>query len=277
MKNSIRHSVKLLVLAAALMGGFTVSALAAPAASADTPVLAVLSLIGDRLDIVIRQYQTGTHLDPNRHETLPISEPVFDDAAITAAGNAIRRVIPKAEIAALRTRSQVLFDKQATLFEVDGDKMAIPDAVKDSLREQGATKLVLVGKRRDDASFKFADGTYDGAGKLQGLGFYLDGTWETRHVDAKTGARSQAGKGFIVAFAFLEVTLVDLPSCHVVGKKKAAGYFMAGSGRAEQDIGEPWRALTSAEKVRFINQIIQREVGAAVQELVASTVAGAPK
>ena len=73
----------------------------------------------------------------------------------------------------------------------------------------------------------------------------------------------------------MEVTLVDIPSYRVLGKKKVAAYYMAGSGRAEQDIGEPWSALTSADKVRLVNKLVEREVAAAVQGLVAGT--GTPK
>ncbi len=146
----MRHWMKCLVLAGGLTAGVAQNASAAPDAPADTPVYALLSLIGDRLDIVIRQLQTGTRVDNNNHQPLAIAEPVFDDAAISAAESAIREAIPKVEIAALRTRSQVLFDKQATLFEINGDVMAIPNAIKDALRQQGATKLVLIGKRRDD-------------------------------------------------------------------------------------------------------------------------------
>jgi hypothetical protein len=269
----MRRWIKFVVLVSGLFGGVAENALAQSPVPAETPVYAILSLIGDRLDIVIRQLQTGTRLDSNNHQLLPIIDPIFDEAAVTAATNAIREAIPKVEIAALRTRSQVLFDKQAALFEVKGETMAMPNAIKDALREQGATKLVLVGKRRDDASFMFANGTYDGAGKLEGLGFYLDGTWSTQTVDPKTGATSEGGVGFIAPFAYMEVTLVDIPSCRVLGKKKVAAYYMAGSGRAEQDIGEPWRALTSADKVRLINQLVTRDVAASVKGLVAGTVA----
>ncbi len=184
----MRHWMKWLVLISGLAGGIVENASAQAVAPSPTPVYAVLSLIGDRLDIVVRQLQTGTRVDANRHQPLSIAEPVFDDAAVAAAESAIREANPKAEVSALRTRSQVLFDKQAVLFSINGDTMAMPEAIKDALRGQGATKLVLIGKRRDDASFKFADGYFDGVGKLEGLGFYLDGTFRTISVDQKTGA-----------------------------------------------------------------------------------------
>ena len=142
----------------------------------------------------------------------------------------------------------------------------MPDAIRDALRQQGATKFVLVRKHRDYANFQFINGYSDGAGKLEGLGFYLDGTWETRSVDQTTGA-VRAGRGFIAPFAYLEVVLIDFPSGRVMGKKSSTGSFQVGAGRALQDIAEPWSALTSVEKVGLINQLIEREVSSAVQEI----------
>ena len=127
------------------------------------PVYAILSIIGDRLDIVVRQLQTGTRVDSNHRQPVAIAEPVFDVMAVSTVGKAIRQIYPKAELAILDTRSQVLFDKQHTLFEVNNDIMTMPDAIRDALRQQGATKFVLVRKHRDDANFQFASGHSDGA------------------------------------------------------------------------------------------------------------------
>ncbi len=265
----MHHLIKffLLVVALASLSPKTTFAAPTPAApAAAVPVYALLSVIGDRLDVVVRQLQTGTRVDNNRRQPIAISEPVFDSAAVSAAGRAIRQIYPRAELAILDTRSQVLFDKQHTLFQVNNDVMAMPDAIRDALRQQGATKFILIRKHRDDANFQFATGHSDGAGKIEGLGFYLDGTWETRNIDAITG-EVRAGRGFIAPFAYLEVMLVDFPSGKLIGKKTVAGSFQVGAGRAAQDIGEPWNALTSAEKVQLINRLIEREVSAAVQEI----------
>ncbi len=265
----MHHLIKffLLVVAFASVSPTTTFAAPTPAAPvAAVPVYALLSVIGDRLDVVVRQLQTGTRVDNNRRQPIAISEPVFDSAAVSAAGRAIRQIYPKAELAILDTRSQVLFDKQQTLFQVNYNVMTMPDAIRDALRQQGATKFILIRKHRDDANFQFATGYSDGAGKIEGLGFYLDGTWETRNVDATTG-EIRAGRGFIAPFAYLEVTLIDFPSGNVLGKKTVTGSFQVGAGRAAQDIGEPWNALTSAEKVQLINRLIEREVSSAVQEI----------
>ena len=268
MRHLIKHVLFVAGLASLPAGtAFGAPTPATPAAAVAVPVYALLSVIGDRLDVVVRQPQTGTRVDNNRRQPVAITEPIFDSAAVSAAGRAIRQIFPKAELAVLDTRSQVLFDKQQTLFQINNDVMTMPDAIRDALRQQGATKLILIRKYRDDAHFQFATGHSDGAGKIEGLGFYVDGTWETRNIDAKTG-EVRSGRGFIAPFAYLEVTLVDFPSGNVVGKKTVTGSFQVGAGRAAQDIGEPWSALSSAEKVQLINRLIEREVSSAVQAIL---------
>ena len=50
------------------------------------------------------------------------------------------------------------------------DSRAMREALSKVLRENQVTDLVLVTKRRNDATFALADGT-TGVGKLAGLGF----------------------------------------------------------------------------------------------------------
>ena len=86
------------------------------AATPEVPTYAFLSLIGDKLDIVIAQMQTGSRIDQNlRMPPVIIQDPVFDNVAATAAGDAIRKIIPRAELAILNSRSPVLFEKQRDL------------------------------------------------------------------------------------------------------------------------------------------------------------------
>jgi hypothetical protein len=232
------------------------------------PVYAILSLVGDRLDIIVRRTQTGTHINNNLRDIVPISEPVFDNSAVMAAAKAIQRAQPKAEFAAINTRSAALFDRQRSMFIEENGVMSMPAAIRDAVRAQGANKLVLILKHREDALFKFASGTRDGAGKLEGLGFYVDGTWATRTYDEDSGTY-RIGQGFIAPYAYISVTTVDFPSGVVRGRKNMTGSFMAGAGGAERDIGEPWNALSSADKVRLVNRLVEREVDAAVAELFA--------
>lgn len=180
------------------------SAAAQPAAApAAPPVYALLSLIGDKLDIVIAQPQTGTLVDRNRHEPLPIADAVFDNTAISSAGEAIRRSIPKAELAALNSRSPVLFDRQRGCSWKRTRSCRCRTRSWDAIRAQQATHFVLISKHRDEARLQFY-GNSDGGGRLEGLGFYLDGG--TVVTDSSSG---ESGRGYIAPFAYFSVTLAD--------------------------------------------------------------------
>jgi hypothetical protein len=225
----------------------------APAVSA--PVYAVLSLIGDKLNIVIAQLQTGTRLDINQRDSIDIDNAVFDNAAVSAVAAAVRKIDPKAELAAINTRSAVLFEKQRTLFAQSGDTISMPGAIRDALKAQSATHLFLITKRRDDANAQFTDGSSDGKGRLEGLGFYLDGSMQTKV--SQTGA---SGRGFVAPYVYIDVALIEVASSRVIKKEKITVSNPVSGGAAEKDIGNPWAALSSSEKVRLVDFLVRREI-----------------
>lgn len=233
------------------------------AATPEDPTYAFLSLIGDKLDIVIAQPQTGSRIDQNRREPpLTILDPVFDNAAATAAGEAVRKIIPRAELAILNSRSPVLFEKQRDLFEEKDGVIAIPEAIRTALQNEKATHLILITKHRGDAQFQFSN-LSDGTGMVEGLGFYLDGNSGTRRGD--TG---EAGRGYIAPFVYAKVTLVDVQTSKVIKKQTIKASMAISSARAQENIASPWAALSSAEKVSAINRLIQREIARVVPQLL---------
>ena len=147
MKKLLLSAVTLFLVFFALRHSF---ATAQPTATPSPPVYAVLSLIGDKLNIIVARQQTGTRVDANLRESVAISNAVFDDAAVSAIAEAVRKIDPKAELAAINTRSAVLFEKQRELFAQSGEKILIPDAILTALKNQNASHLFLLTKRRDD-------------------------------------------------------------------------------------------------------------------------------
>ena len=233
------------------------------AAAPEIPTYAFLSLIGDKLEIVIAQAQTGSRIDQNRREPpLAILDPVFDNTAAMAAGEAVRKVIPRAELAILNSRSPVLFEKQRDLFDEKGGVMGIPDAIRTALQNEKATHLILITKHRDEAQIQFV-GTSDGAGLVEGLGFYVDGATGTR-----SGDTGEAGRGFIAPFVYARVTLIDVQTSKVIKRQTIKASMAISSARAQNDLTSPWAALSSAEKVSAINRLIQREMARVVPLLL---------
>lgn len=251
---------------------------AAEARQAATPApasISVLSLIGDRLDIVSRDLNTGTRISRNLRNPVALDTPVFDTSAVLAANKAIRKVLPAAEVTQLSTRSPILFEKQRTLFDIQSGSMSMPDAIRDAVRAQGATHFLLIAKHRADPDFKFVGGTVDGRDEeLEGLGFYLDGTQQIQTFD-NNHQRTAVGRGFIAPYVHVSATLVEFPSGRVLGRKFVTENLLAGSGRSGGDINEPWLAMTSAEKVKWLNHLIEKHLGEAVEALVASARPGA--
>lgn len=260
MIHSLRSIVCLLFLAAA-----PVLAQTPPSAK---PVYAILSLVGDRLDIVVREIQIGTRINANRRESHEIPGSVFDDVAVAAAAKSVRAAQPGAEVSHLNTRSPVLFAKHRELFDVSQGVMGMPDAIREALKGQGATHLVLITKHREDALFRFNNRESEGAGTLEGLGFYLDTTVETYNYNAKTGDRSKSGVGFIAPYAFVTVQVAEFPSAKVLGRKSVADYQMVGSGNSETDVSQPWQAMTAAQKARAVARVVESSVAKAADEVL---------
>ncbi|MBL8521490.1 MAG: hypothetical protein JNK75_12605 [Betaproteobacteria bacterium] len=267
---SLFRTLAAVLLAAATLPLHAQTASPAPSQGTEAmPVYAMLSLIGDKLEIVIKQSQAGSNLNQNRRQPVPIDNPIFDSTAASAAGNAIKRVQPHAELAILNARSPVLFDRQQTLFESRGDKLAVPEAIVEAAKKQGANRLVLVLKRRDEANLMLRNwGDSFETGKLEGLGFYLDSTTNTATIHSETGQRTVSGIGFIAPFVYVDVMVLDTASLKVLGRRAITAASIATAGRAGQDIGEPWNALSSADKVRYVSQLIEREVTKVTLELI---------
>ena len=234
-----------------------------PPAAAPAPSYAFLSLIGDKLDIIIAQFQTGSKLDKNRREPpIDIADPVFDNMAATSAGEAIRRVIPKAELAVLNSRSPVLFAKQRELFDESNGVMSIPEAIRGALAAEKADYLILISKYRGESEFQFV-GSPDGTGMIEGLGFYVDGS-----TGVYSRETSEAGRGYIAPYAYMRVALIEVKTGKVLGKQNIKASMVISSARASEGETSPWAALTSAEKVSAINRLIQREMRRVVPQLL---------
>src|SRR5690606_25492709 len=113
-------------------------------------------------------------LDRNKRTYLPMGGSMRVDAeALFAAEDAIKRAKPGASVVLLGAKDPALYAAQAEFLDRgDGVQKLLP-VVRKAVSGTGATRLVLIVKHRDDARLRI-EGGHIGAGKLEGLGFYLD-------------------------------------------------------------------------------------------------------
>ena len=180
----------------------------------------MLSLVGDKLDVVTYQPQVGTQLDSNSHMPLPMSQDELDTTALRAINRSLHATVPGAPVALLAASTPDVFTDEGRMFS--GDHVTLPAEIDAAVHREGVATLVLVTKRRAEARLQVQDG-YIGSGKIEGLGFYLN---TIKHMKVhETGVRSI---GYLAPFVYVDVALVDvatatvtrrttITSAHVIG------------------------------------------------------------
>lgn len=242
---------------AVLLLAFALDARAAP------PVYEVMSLVGDGLLIVQHRSSTGTSLERNERQFVPMHDPVIDRTALLAVDDAIRRADPAARPLLLGGHDPALLDAQTRMLEGSGTLQQIVDTLRPRLPKTGATRLILVVKTRHAASIRMGGDMHVGSGSLEGLGFYLDPGLPTARAD--TG---EADYGLLAPFAYFELAMVDLASGKVVSEHPV--YATASISAARSNTLSAWDAMDNGRKMRAVEGLLREEVADAMPELLAS-------
>ena len=228
-------------------------------AATAAPSYAVISLVGDSLDVVTYQPQVGSQLDSNTHMRLALSQDELDTAALRAIDRSLRASRPGARVALLAASTPDSFANQDRLFS--GDHVTLPAEIDAAVHREGAAMLVLVTKHHGEARLQVADG-FIGSGKLEGLGYYLDTNKHLRTVD--TGVRST---GYLAPFVYVDVNLVDVATGTLLKRATITTGHVIGTSKKAEAV-HPWDALTSEEKVRTLKNLLTSELRAAMPALL---------
>ncbi len=231
-------------------------------ANPPTPSYAVLSLVGDKLDIVTYQPQVGTQLDSNSHLSLTMPQDELDIVALRAVNRSLKVTVPGASVALLAASTPDSFENQSRMFS--GDHVKLPAEIDAAIHREGTTYLVLLTKHHGEARLQVADG-YVGSGKLEGLGFYVDTVKRMKVVD--TGQRAI---GFLAPFVYVDIALVDVATATVARRVSiVSGRTITTAG--DQENTSPWDALSTQEKVATLKEMLAEELTAVVPGLIKGT------
>ena len=238
----------------ALMGAAAAVAQPAPRS------YAVISEIARELSVVGFQESTGTRLDPNLRQKIKVPEGALDKVALATAQLAVKTAAPAATVWLIAPADTDFFDglQNATV----GDTVRMPDDLATALKENRSTHLLLFTRHRASAQFRFTN-MRDGEGPLQGLGLYVDRSLKVHDPDIR-----QSGVGYLAPFAHFRATLIDAGTARIVGTEtvRASQVFAA----SQASSGNPWEALSAAQKMTALSNIIQAEVKRVVPLLVAT-------
>jgi hypothetical protein len=221
---------------------------------------AALSLVGDKIELVLAQFGIGSNIDRNSRRAIEDAQSGLDSLVLKAVDQALQKAEPGAPMAMLSLPGSVLYDKPERLF--DGRQIALPGAVVDALIASKATHLIVLSKLRDAARVPLADG-FTGIGTVRGLGFYLDNDIRIVLRD-NTGAHAP---GVLAPFVYLRMTLVDVQSGDIL-REEAVRAMEAHFTASNPNATVPWDALSGQQKIDALQRLIDRSIGDAAARLL---------
>ena len=221
---------------------------------------AVLSLVGDVMMISEWVPSTGGRLDANQKQFIEISDGTFDKAALLATHNAMKALDPPVEPVLLFARQRSLYEAQNKMLDAKGGTVDLLDHLRVLAKGTNATHIILITKYRSEARLPMADQTV-GSGMIEGVGFYIDSSIRTKNLET-----NEMGSGLLAPFAYFRIELIDLASGRSLAEKRvtAATTISSPSTTATHS----WNALSGADKVRVLREMITRETTAAIPRLV---------
>jgi len=229
------------------------------ALSAHAANYAVISLIGDEMLIVGAAQVTGQRLDRNSRTYVPLDDPVIDKTVLLAAKEALERTTG-AEPVLLFARDRRLYAMQQRLMSEGQGMAGLLEYIRPLVKDSGARYLVLFTKARREAKMQVYEEAL-GNGMAEGVGFYVDPSTEIIIRD-----KQQNATGFVSAYAFFDVALVDLSKGVIVGEQRVAANRTTAAPNTIAT--EVWSGISGAEKMRMLQGILREEVARAVPILI---------
>jgi hypothetical protein len=243
-----------------MLGLGAVSAQAQTQTAAATPKFGVLSFLGESIEIIGSRASTGSRLSKNDHMSADIPDAGFDASALRSTQAALKRLAPQSEAMLFNVKAPKWIERPNELF-TDG-KLQVSPKLLESLRASGATHLVVLTRHRADALVQFHDWTDNVGGTAEGLGYVISRSG--RVINRDTGTSQE---GYIAPFAFLRLTLVNVSDATVV-KQRAITATSPLTMSVTSESRDPWDTLSGEEKIRKLNEMIERELDKALPKLV---------
>jgi hypothetical protein len=224
------------------------TALSFAALDAHAQRYAVLSLIGDRMQLAYAKGVEGQPVDRIERRYIPLDDSRIDQYTLKAANDVLKKIAPGAEPVLLQA-----FDR--TYFDTSAGTATVIEWIRQLAKQQkgpAVTHAILITKLQYDG-IPALQKPYIGSSALEGVGFFVGREAPPKGLDPNSG-----GPGFLSPFAYFEVTLVELASGRVLRQERGTASTMLSA--AGTDSGNPWDTLPADRKVQALMDLVRREL-----------------
>ena len=234
------------ILVLLLLAGVTFAS-GAQTVPAPPAKVAIISLIGDSIDIVTYRPRVGTHVESNYKQSVPITGVAFDFAAMKSAAAAIAQALPGAEIVTLGVPAAGSSLDPTEL--VAGSKISATHPLITALQQEKFTHVLVITKLDAAAHFDFMD-THVGSGRVHGLGFYID-----KELELQNTVTGETGRGFIAPYAYMQLALIKVEPLQLLGQKRITQSRTRGAAANKTGL-DAWGAMSPDEKVESLRKLV---------------------
>ena len=216
---------------------------------------AVISLIGDRMELAFAKKVEGQPVDGIERRYIPLDDSAIDRAALLAANDEIKKLKPGPDPVLLQAFERSYFD-------VSGGTGAIVEWVRPLVKDKKVTHAVLITKLAYEG-IPDIQKPFVGNRTLEGVGFFVGRTAPLPGADP-----SSAGPGFLSPFAYFLVSVVDLRTGQTVREER--GLASDSISATVTDSGNAWEALSGQQKMRKLIDLVTRELAIVMPKVLAA-------
>jgi hypothetical protein len=206
---------------------------------------AVISLIGDRMQLAYARGVEGQPVDRIERRYIPLDDSEIDKATLLAADEQVKKVRPGSDPVLLQAFERSYFDVHASTG-------ALVEWIRPLVKDRKVTHLIIISKLQYDG-VPAVQKAFVGGGTLEGIGFYVGREAAPAGMDPNA-----AGPGFLAPFAYFRVSLVDLATGQVVREERGLASTMLSA--TATDTGNPWDTLSGQQKVAKLMELVRNEL-----------------
>lgn len=217
---------------------------------------AVISLIGDKMQIAYAKSVPGQPVDTIDRRYVPLEDSRIDRYTLLAANDVLKKLAPGPDPVLLQAFERSYFDSSAaTSVVIDWIRQLVKDA------KPKVTHAILITKI-DYEGVPALQKPFVGGNVLEGVGFFVGREAPPQGADPSSG-----GPGFLSPYAYFKVTLVELASGKIVREEKGtASTMLSATGT---DTGNPWDTLSGQQKLQVIIDLVKKELEIVMPKVLA--------